>query len=381
MAVARSDDDERVTELELFFDLVFVFAITQVTALMAKEPTWAGLGKGMLILSALWFAWAAFAWLTNNIDPDEGGGRALMFVTMAALFVASLAVPHAFDDDAVIFGAAYLVVRTLQMAAYALGESTLGQVARTIGPSMIATGVLIFAAGFVEGTLRYVLWGLALAVNVIGPYVADRSAWHIHPEHFSERHGLFIIIALGESIVAAGVGIEGQELDGLLLLAAALALTVAAAQWWTYFDIGVRVAARTLARATGDARGRLARDSYTFIHLPMVAGIVLFALGVKKSLEHVDEPLELVPAVALCGGAALYMFGQVLFRIRNVHQISRRRSVLTVVLLALIPVAHEVDAIVALTLVAVAFWSLIAYELLRYGEARQRYRHTEELPA
>jgi low temperature requirement protein LtrA len=156
---------------------------------------------------------------------------------------------------------------------------------------------------------------------------------------------------------------------------------VTAALWWTYFDIGVHVAGRKLRNLEGDERNRLARDSYTFIHLPMVAGIVLFALGVKKALAHLDEPLEAVGAFALCGGLALYMLGQVAFRVRNVRQLSRRRSVLTVALIALIPVAQEVDALVALALVGVAWWALIAYELLRYGDARQRYRHTEEMPA
>ncbi len=381
MAVVRDEDNQRVTELELFFDLVFVFAITQVTALMSHEPTWEGLGKGMLVLSALWFAWAAFAWLTTSIDPDEGGARAVMFVTMGGLLIASLAVPHAFDEDAAIFGAAYLLVRAMQIVAYALGDASVGNIIRTLGPSMVGTGLLILAAGLVEGTLRYVLWIAAIAVNVIGPYVSDRSSWRIHAEHFAERHGLFIIIALGESIVAAGVGIADQELDAQLVAAATLALVIAAGQWWTYFDIGIRVGTRALERAEGDAQGRLARDAWTFIHWPMVAGIILFALGVKKALGHVDEPLEVVPAVALCGGSALYVFGQVLFRIRNVGQLSRRRSVLMVALLVLIPVAHEVDALIALTLVALAWWVMITYELLRYGDARHRMRHTQEMPA
>jgi low temperature requirement protein LtrA len=382
MAIARGDDDQRVTDLELFFDLVFVFAITQVTTLMAHEPTWAGLGKGMLMLAALWFAWAAFAWLTTNVDPDEGAARAAMFATMVGLLIASLAVPHAFGADALVFGAAYCFVRAMQIAVFAAGnDARLGAVARTIGPWMVIPGVLILAAGAFDGAPRYALWVLAVAVNTIGPFVVDRSSWRINPGHFAERHGGFVIIALGESIVAAGVGVEGHALDARLVVAAALVVAVAAALWWTYFDIGVHVAARRLAELTGDERSRLARDSYTFLHLPMVAGIVLFALGAKEALAQLGAPLHTVPAVALCGGLALYAAGQVAFRVRNVRSFSRRRSVLVVALLALIAPATQVDAVLALVAVGVAWWSLIAYELVRYRDQRQRMRHPQEVHA
>ena len=379
MAVSRSD--ERVTDLELFFDLVFVFAITQVSALMAHEPTWTGLGQGMLVLTLLWFAWAAFAWLTTNVDPDEGAARLVMFATMIGLLICSLAVPHAFGDDALLFGAAYLFVRVLHVAVFAVADERLVSVARTIGPSMIGTGVLILLAGLADGGLRTALWLAAVAVNVIGPFTADRSAWQIQPKHFAERHGGFIIIALGESIVAAGVGLEGQPLSAELVVAAVLAVVLAVALWWTYFDIGVHVASRKLASLEGDAQSRMARDSYTFLHLPMVAGIVLFAVGVKKTLAHVDAPLDTVPAVALCGGLALYFAGQVAFRVRNVRSFSRRRTVLTCVLVALVPVATQVDAIVALAATVVACWGMITYEVVRYRDARQRMRHPQEVPA
>ncbi len=384
--VARTGDgDEQVTPLELFFDLVFVFALTQVTAMMAAKPTWEGLAEGMLVLSVLWFGWAAFAWLTNTINPDEGGVRIAIFVTMAALFVGSLAVPQAFGDDAVIFGVAYVVVRAMHVALYAMASRDDPQLRHAIGtlaPTLLASGVLVLVACLVDdGALRYGLWIAALAINVAGPVLGGVEDWRIHPGHFSERHALFVIIALGESIVAAGVGIGGQELDAALAAAAALTIAVTAALWWTYFDIGVHVAERKLKQLQGGERARMARDSFTFIHLLMIAGIILFALGAKKTLEHVHEPLKWEAAVALGGGLALYFAGQIAFRLRNVRSFSRRRTTLMVALLALIPVAHEADALIALAIAAAACWTLIAYELLRYGDARQRYRHTEELPA
>jgi low temperature requirement protein LtrA len=384
MAVARGDDDEGVTTLELFFDLVFVFAITQVTALMAEDPTWAGLGRGMLVLSALWFAWAAYAWLTNTINPDEGAPRLAIFATMAALLVASLAAPHAFGDDAVIFGAAYLFVRAMHMVLYALAaraDPTLSFVVRQLAPGMLGAGALILAAGLVEGTARYALWIASLLLPALLLFLRGVDGWRLHPSHFAERHGLIVLIAIGESIVAAGIGISGQELDAKLIVAAVLTIAVAAALWWTYFDIGVHVAERRLTELDGAARARMARDSYTFLHLPMVAGVILFALGVKKTLEHVDMPLDTVPAFALCGGLALYFAGQIAFRLRNVRSFSRRRTSLALALLALIPVATQVDALYALAATAVACWGMITYEVLRYREARHRMRHPQEVPA
>ncbi len=260
-------------------------------------------------------------------------------------------------------------------------DPELGAVVRRLAPSMIGAGVLVCVAGFVEGEARYALWIASLVVPAVLLYVRGVDGWRIHPGHFAERHGLIVIIAIGESIVAAGVGIAGQDLDAKLLLAAGLAVAVAAALWWTYFDIGIHVAERRLTSLEGDDRARMARDSYTYLHLPMIAGIILFALGVKKTLEHVDEPLKLVPAVALCGGLALYFAGQIAFRLRNVRSFSRRRTTLTVTLVALIPVATEIDALLALAATTVACWGMITYEVLRYREARHRMRHPQEVHA
>jgi low temperature requirement protein LtrA len=382
MAVAR--EQEQVTSLELFFDLVFVFAFTQVTGLMAEDPTWEGLGRGMLVLSALWFAWTAYAWLTNTINPDEGGVRLAIFAIMAALFIASLGVPHAFGDDAVLFGAAYLFVRGMHIVLYALAarsDPTLTFVVRQLAPSMLGAGGLVFVAGLVDGDARYALWIASLGVPAALLFLRGVDGWRLHPEHFAERHGLIVIIAIGESIVAEGVGLSGQELDAQLLVAAVLAIAVAAALWWTYFDIGFHVAQRRLTALEGAERARMARDSYTYLHLPMVAGIILFALGAKKTLEHVDAPLETVPAVALCGGLALYFAGQIAFRVRNVRSFSRRRSMLFLVLCALIPVATQIDALLALAATALAVWGMITYEVVRYRDARERMRHPQEVPA
>jgi low temperature requirement protein LtrA len=367
----------RVTALELFFDLVFVFAITQVTSLLAADPTWRGLGHGMLVLAALWWAWASYAWLTNSVDPEEGVARLVIFAAMAAMLVASLATPRAFAGDGLLFGVAYALVRVLHLALYSrvAGDAGVRTVVRRLAPTALTASALLVAAGAIGGSARTPLWVLALAVDYGGLLLIGVRGWQVAPAHFAERHGLIIIIALGESIVAVGVGLGGGGLSAGVVTAAVLGVAVAAALWWSYFDVVALVAERTLRGLEGDARNGMARDSYTYLHLPMVAGIVLFALGVKKVVAHVDEPLHTVPAVGLCGGLALYLAALVAFRLRNVRSINRQRTVAAVLLVALIPPATRVDALVALAAVTVLSCGLIAYEAVRFAAARDRVRH------
>src|SRR5262245_9658901 len=300
----------RVTPLELFFDLVFVFAITQVTAMLSADPTWTGLLQGLVVLAALWWAWAAYAWLTNTLNPEEGVVRIAMFAVMAAMLVVALAVPEAFDDDGVIFGVAYLIVRSMHLALYALAArgdpDLLGAVLRMV-PSSTISGVLILAAGFVEGDQRTALWIVALAIDYLGVIVGRGQGWHLSPGHFAERHGLIIIIALGESVVALGVGAAGTPLSAGAITTAVIGMTIATALWWTYFDWVAIVVEQQLRRAIGAAQATLARDAYSYLHFVMVAGIVLFAMSLKKTLAAYDKHLDPVPLAALCGGLALYL--------------------------------------------------------------------------
>ena len=380
----HAEAEQRVKPLELFFDLVFVFAITQVTGLMSADPTWEGLGRGLLVLGALWWAWAGYAWLTNTLDPEEGGVRLAMLAAMAAMLIVSLAVPEAFDRHGVLFGVAYLVVRVLHVALYRLagqGDPDLLLAVLRMAPTATIGPGLIVAAGFLDGPAQGALWFAALAIDYLGVLVGRGEGWRVSPAHFAERHGLIVIIALGESIVALGVGAAGLPLDAGLVGAAVLGIGVAAALWWAYFDVVAIVAERRLTEARGAARAAMARDSYSYLHLPMVGGIVLFALGVKKTLGNVEDPLKLVPAVALCGGLALYLLAHVAFRLRNVRTLSKRRVVAAIVLVALVPVAVRVPALAALALVTVVCTALIAYEAIRFREARARVRHAREAPA
>ncbi|HEX8073984.1 MAG TPA: low temperature requirement protein A [Thermoleophilaceae bacterium] len=374
-AVLRGDEG-RVTPLELFFDLVFVLALTQCTALMAHEATWEGLAKGMLVLGVLWWSWVGYAWLTSVVDPEEGSVRLAIFAAMAAFLVTALCVPEAFDRLGGLFAGSYAAVRVAQVALLlvagrddpALRHSASGLAASTA----VGVGILI-AASFADGALQGGLWALALALDMAGPLVIDSSGWRLVPGHFAERHGLIVIIALGESIVAIGTGVAG--VDAGVVVAAVLGIAVAGALWWMYFDVVALVAARRLSNAKeGQERNEVARDSYSYLHFPMVAGIVLIALGMKKTLGHVDDPLKPVPAVALLGGTALYLLAHVAFRLRNIRTLNRQRLLLAVVLVALIPAGVELPALATLGILAALLTLLIVYETIRFAERREKIR-------
>jgi low temperature requirement protein LtrA len=327
----------------------------------------------LLLLGALWWAWTGYAWLTNIVDPEEGGVRLAMFAAAAAMLVVALATPRAFGADGVAFGVAYFVVRAIVLILYgvaARGDRQLLRSVARIVPAGILAPALLVVAGFLDGTARVALWGVVLAVDYLGVLVADLDAWQIEPEHFVERHGLIVIIALGESIFAIGVGAAGEPLVASLIAAAVLGVAVCAALWWSYFDwLEFAIQAR-LNEFTGSARTSLARDAYSYLHLPMVAGIVLFALGLKTTLAHVDDPLATIPALGLCGGLALYLIAHVALRLRMRGGLGRGRPIACLLLLALIPVAREVPALAALGLVVLVCSGLIAYEALRHRETR-----------
>jgi low temperature requirement protein LtrA len=374
------DDEHQVTPLELFFDLTFVFAMTQVTVLLADDPTWGGVFRGMLVLAALWWAWSVYAWLTSAADVDEGGVRLVMLASMGGMFGAALAVPGAFGDDAVLFGSAYLLVRLLHLVLSATvirDDPDRRDALLRFAPTALVGASLLLVAGFLEGNERIAVWVVALSIDYLGPVVIGVGrGWQVAPEHFAERHGLIVLIALGESLIAIGLG-AGFELDTGVIVAAALGIVVVAALWWLYFDVAAIFVRRRLIQAKGLELHRLALHAYSYLHLPMIAGIVLFALGLKTTLDHVGDELETVPAVALCGGAALYLLGHIAFLLRATGRVFRRRTVGAALLLALIPIALAIPALAALGLVSVVCSLVVAYEAIRYRAHRVQVRHPE----
>jgi low temperature requirement protein LtrA len=375
---ARAVEDQPVTPLELFFDLVLVFAITQVTGFVGADPTWTRLVEGLAILAALWWAWVSFAWLANTAASDEGATRVVLLGAMGALLIVSLAVPEAFGDDALIFALAYLAVRMAHLVAYlvvAREDPVMRAVVLRLASTVIPATLALVVAGLVGGTARGLLWALALAIDYGGLAVRGVDGWRVQPAHFAERHGLIVIIALGESIVALGVGAEGLELDLGIIVAGLLGIAASGALWWAYFDVVAIVAERRFKAMDHHDQVRMARDSYTYLHLPMIAGIIVFAVGLKKTLAHVDADLHAVEGFALCGGVALYLVALSAFKRRNIGSWNGRRLVVAALLVAFWPLALHVPALVALAVVTALTCGLIAVEATRMAGARDRIRH------
>jgi low temperature requirement protein LtrA len=380
---APGEVERRVTSLELFFDLVFVFAITQVTGYVSADATWMRLLEGLAILAVLWFAWSGYAWLGNTANAEEGIVRVMLLGAMGGMLIASLAVPHAFGSDGLTFGIAYFAVRAFHIGTYALvarrqeDDELVAAVGR-LGSTILPAAALLVLAGALGGSARTVCWVAAVLLDYGGIIARGIAGWHIIPSHFAERHGLIIIIALGESIVSVGLAAGHLPLSIGVVVAALLGLAVCAALWWAYFDVVALVGERRLRDAPGHAQALMARDSYTYLHLPMVAGIVVFAIGVKRTLPEHHAHLAVVPAVALCGGVALYLLALSAFKRRNIGSFNRPRLTAAAVLIALIPAAASVPSLLALGIVAALSCGLIAFEVWRYAEARRRIRH---LPA
>jgi low temperature requirement protein LtrA len=378
MSIAALEHEHRVTPRELFFDLVFVFAFTQVATLLADDPTFAGIGRGVLVLAALWWAWTAYAWFTNIVDPEENIIGAALLVALMAMFVAALVVPGVFDDDGVLFGAAFLIVCALHAALYAFvgrgNPDLLGAVLR-LAPWTLSGATLILVAGFLDGA-RIWLWLAALACAYVGPLLSGSTGWLLHPSHFVERYGLVLIIALGEAFIAIGIGATGIGIGLGEIVAAILGLLVATSFWLAYFDFFSIRGEQFLRDSQGVERVALARDAYTYAHFPMIVGVVLFAFAMKSTVAHVGDELDSVTAFALCGGCALYLltFSAIRIRIERRVRLSRGRFVAALALLLLLPLATMVPALAALALVTAVWVGLHAYELVWWRAARAESR-------
>src|SRR3954454_833864 len=321
---------------------------------MAADPSWQGLARGLLVLGVLWWCWVGYSWLTSVVDPEEGVVRIAIFASMAALLVAALAVPHAFSDEGLVFAIAYGFARYMQVVLlYIAGRDNQSlRHAVVVGLSFsTAIGIaLLVVASQLDGAAQGACWALAITLDMAGPLFFGVEGWQLVPAHFAERHGLIVLIAIGESIVAVGAGAQAH-MDAGVITAAVLGVAVAAAFWWLYFDVVAVVATRKLAAApVGRVQNSMARDSYSFLHFPMIAGIILVALGMKKTLAHVDHHLQIEIATAMFGGMALYLVAHVAFRWRNLHTLNRQRLVAAALLVALLPLVTGIEALVALAI-------------------------------
>jgi low temperature requirement protein LtrA len=329
--------EQRTTTLELFYDLVFVFAVTQVSHLLLGHLTWAGAGQAALALLVVWWAWNYTTWVTNELDPDSSVVRVLLIALMFGSLLMAIAIPEAFGAHALLFAASYVGIQVgrhlfLTFASAAAGSLERERAGRILAWFAVA-GVLWLAGGFADGTARTLLWLAALAIDYVAPAVTywipgrprlvASGTWRIEPAHFAERFELFVIIALGESIVVIGAITAGRPLDAARIAAFALSFLVAAGLWWLYFDYVARIAERRLA--TSDDPVALARDGYTYLHAMIIAGVIVAAVGADLVIAHPTEVLPGEEVAAVVAGPAIYLLAHVLFRLRMAGSISRKR--------------------------------------------------------
>jgi low temperature requirement protein LtrA len=375
--VEEIEEERKTSYLELFFDLVFVFAFTQVTALVLEDTSPAGFARAALVLAMVWWAWSAYTWMTNAIDVESVVTRLLIFAAMTAAFFMALSVPDAFQDEAAWFAVAYFVVRVLNSALFSWGvrhDAVQLRATFRLGPWFVLAACVALVGGFVDADVRAWVWLASLVVDVTGTLTVARAGWRVSPSHFAERFALIVIIALGESIVAIGVGTAGLERDWTFAASVAVALAGVVVLWWTYFDLTALGVERELARATPEQRGRMARDVFTFFHFPVVLGIILYAVAAKKTLEHPLDPLSDAGRWALGLGISSFLLGLALIRVRATTRIAWERAGAAVGAVVVALLLERVDAIVTLGVVVGVLAVAVAIESARLREVRHALR-------
>jgi low temperature requirement protein LtrA len=390
--IRQEEEHAVVTPLELFFDLVFVFALTQVTAFMADELSWHGILRGVLVLMLLWWAWTGYAWLANVASAEERPIKLAILAGMAAMFVLALCIPEAFDDlpgglsGPVVLAVCYLLFRTMHLVMFMIisrEDAGLRKQVLRFALSVAASSVVLLIASEFEGWLQTGLWMLALLADYVGTALGGFRGWRLpSPGHFSERHGLIIIVALGESIVAIGVGVAQEPITLVIVAASVLGLLLSSALWWAYFDISALLGEHALVNEPPETRARLARNAYSYVHMPLLLGVVLVAFGLKEVLLYVSDSshhslADSLPAVALAamvGGVVLYLLGHVIFKWLTVHDISVVRLVAAGVLLAAIPLIVALPALIQLAVVAFIVTCAMVVESVLFAEARRKVR-------
>jgi low temperature requirement protein LtrA len=374
-AAEALDEQHRTTPVELLWDLVFVFAITQVSALLSRDLSWAGFGRSMLVLALVWWAWSAFVWAANAQTATSGTLRVCLLLATVLIFITGLALPDAYGADGTVFAVTYALVRFLHLALYAdasrQGNASWAAIAG-FGVTVVIGMALLIAGSFLHGGPRIASWAVALAIDYAGPAWLTRERLRglqrVAVAHFAERYGLFVIICLGESVVA--IGVAGNEarphLSAELITAVTLTLAITIGMWWTYFDRFAATAEERL-RAHHDPV-LAAADGYSYLHLLIVAGIITFAVGVRVLVTQVGSPLASAPRLALCGGVALYLVGHAAFRWRLAGALEREKLAVAAALLVVYAVGGGLAAWLLAAVVAALLVALCAVETVRASE-------------
>lgn len=385
-----TEETHRATSFEVFFDLVFIFALTRVISLMGRPPTPRTMAQGLVLLLLFWMAWTTYTWLTNQARADIGLVPAGMIMAMAAIFVAALATPNAWRsgngtlDAPLILALAYIVLRVLDLALYfhiAAGDRQMRATLRLFTITAILAWIPLVVGALLNGPAQTLLWAGAFVIDFSGGFIASAfSGWRLRsPSHFTERHGLVLIIALGESLTSAGAGAGMAVTRGPVVVAALLGFAIALCLWWLYFKNSAVVAGQALGKVPSAVRGRLASNAYSLAHFALIAGVIYIALGIEQVLAHLAQnqpwhspkpPLEWVSIVALYGGVILYLAGRVLLLRFTVRSIPRAQIVAGGVALLLLPAARILPALAALGLLTAFLIALVRYEWLPRGEQR-----------
>jgi low temperature requirement protein LtrA len=363
---------ERVSTLELFFDLVFVFTITQLTAVISDDPSARGLLRVVLMLGVIFWMYGGYAWMTNAVAADRAARRLLLLAGMAGFLVLALAIPRAFSEGDVAFGVAYLVIVGVHTGLYSrTTETRTVRALLRLAPLNVVSALLVLAAVIAEGAAAYLLWAAAFALEWFTPLLTRVGDFRIAPAHFVERHGLVVIVALGESIVAIGIGATDLPVDLPLATVAVLGLLLAACLWWAYFGGDDTRAEHALAAVGDDRRGWVAIQAFGYCHLGMLLGIITLAAGLKDVIGHAFDPLDLAHALLLAGGVALFLVADALFRHTLRIGPSTHRAAAATLALATIPIGLTVSALAQLTALLVF---LAGSLLLETRSARSRER-------
>ncbi|MFI6262533.1 low temperature requirement protein A [Micromonospora sp. NPDC051006] len=358
----------RVTPVEIFFDLVFIFTLIQLTRILEHDLSVVGVGHVLLLFGILWWMFGGYVWLPNHVPPRSAPQKLLLFVAMVGFLTAAVAVPEAFAGAGIAFGVGYLVAVIVHLVLFA--QADVGRVVRWLAPYNIGAALLVLAGGVLSGTAQYVLWLTAVVLQWVAPYLVPRISWmhaassfHLAPAHLVERHGLLVIIALGESVVAIGMGANVRHSTVSTVAVVALALALPAALWWTYFA-DVDLDEEVLADARHEPRARLALR-LGFAHVPLLLGIVVAAAGVHAAVAHPGERVAWQPALALAGGVAVYLVGIAVSR-HALHAAEPwSRLVTAAVVLATVPVGVAVNAGLQLAAVAALVAAMLAVDRTR----------------
>ena len=386
-----ADEGHQVTRFELLFDLVFVFAFTQVTSYMAEAHSAIGVLQALIILGLLWWGWASYGWLANQTHVDEGVMRIGMSAAMVAMFVVALAFPESFNDfegglhGPVVLVVAYFTVRLAHTVLYLFAAGDDKPLRRQVlrsSTAMATSAALLLTGALIGGEAQTWLWLAAFASDAVITYVtSSKGDWRVQSAaHWAERHGLIIILALGESVIAIGAGAADEAVSLPILVGAVLAIALTISLWWLYFDVTAIAAEQHLTEMQGKGRASMATDAYTYLHLLLIAGIVMSALGVEEVISHAadGEPLGLFAAVALFGGSSLYLAGHAFFwrRVGGTWMVWRLGG--ATLLLALIPLTIHLPPLVGLGIAVVMCAGVAVIETRRYAEKRAEIRETRD---